>query len=179
LVVVVLADALFRYPDFRAPERALQVLIQVSGRAGRGEIPGKVMIQTYSPEHPVLQVLQGELSIEQFLEGERELREALHYPPFGRLARIRVESTSQEQARADAVRLSEMLSLQIRQKPSVEMLGPSEAFLERAKGIYRWDILLKSTSVGDLHQLVHLTRKAGLSGISSPVLVDIDPSGIG
>ncbi|MBU6376078.1 MAG: primosomal protein N' [Bdellovibrionales bacterium] len=179
LVVVILADALFRYPDFRAPERALQILTQVSGRAGRGDVPGKVMIQTYSPDHPVLQVLQGEISTEVFLEGERELRQALHYPPFGRLARIRVESASRDQAKHEAHQLSELIRARLRQGLTVELLGPSEAFLERAKGIYRWDLLLKSTSIVELHQLVHLARKARVSGNSVAVLVDIDPSGIG
>jgi primosomal protein N' (replication factor Y) len=179
LVVVILADALFRYPDFRAPERALQILTQVAGRAGRGEMPGRVMVQTFSPEHPVIQVLCGESGIDEFLEGERELREALKYPPFARLARIRVESAERADARRDAIRLSEHLSALAREMPSIEILGPSEAFLERAKGITRWDLLIKSTSVRDLHRIVNAARAAARSGMESPVLVDIDPSGVG
>jgi primosomal protein N' (replication factor Y) len=179
LVVVILADALFRYPDFRAPERALQILTQVSGRAGRGEMPGRVMVQTFSPEHPVIQVLRGEAGLEEFLEGERELRQALKYPPFARLARLRVESAENANARRDAIRLSEQLSAIAREMPSIEILGPSEAFLERAKGITRWDLLVKSTSVRDLHRIVAAARAAGRGGIESLILVDIDPSGVG
>ncbi len=179
LVVAILADALFRYPDFRAPERALQILTQVAGRAGRGEMPGRVMVQTFSPEHPVIQVLCGESGIEEFLEGERELREALRYPPFARLARIRVESPERAHARRDALRLSEHLSALVREMPAIEILGPSEAFLERAKGITRWDLLIKSTSVRDLHRIVNAARAASRGGLESHVLVDIDPSGVG
>jgi primosomal protein N' (replication factor Y) len=179
LVVVILADALFRYPDFRAPERALQILTQVAGRAGRGEMPGRVMVQTFTPEHPVIQVLRGETPVEEFLEGERELRQALKYPPFARLARIRVESAEHAHARRDAIRLAEHLSATAREMPSIEILGPSEAFLERAKGITRWDLLVKSTSVRDLHRIVAAARAASRGGIESPILVDIDPSGIG
>ena len=178
LVVVVLADALFRYPDFRAPERALQILTQVSGRAGRGDVPGRVLIQTFSPDHPVIQVLDGREPIEGFLEGERELRQALRYPPFARLARIRIESPTREQARSDAVALAGRFSGLIREMPSIEVLGPSEAFLERAKGITRWDLLVKSTSVRDLHRVVAMAR-AARAGLESAVLVDIDPSGVG
>jgi len=179
LVVVVLADALFRYPDFRAPERALQVLTQVAGRAGRGELPGRVIVQTYSPEHPVIRVLLGEEPVEAFLEGERELRQVLHYPPYARLARLRVESPHREEARSVAEKLSENLTVQASGLPAVEILGPSEAFLERAKGIYRWDLLLKSTSVKSLHQLVLAARAHGRGLQKSRILVYIDPSGIG
>ncbi|MEN9724432.1 MAG: hypothetical protein RJB38_2418 [Pseudomonadota bacterium] len=180
LVVVVLADALFRYPDFRAPERALQILTQVAGRAGRGGTPGRVLIQTYSPDHSVIQVLEGKRAVDDFLEEERALRQALRYPPFGRLARVRVESPDQAEARSVSTQIFEALSKRVSTESlgAVEILGPSEAFLERAKGIYRWDLLLKSTSVRELHRLVggvkQLARQA-----SVPVLVDIDPSGIG
>lgn len=182
LVVVVLADALFRYPDFRAPERALQILTQVSGRAGRGEVPGRVLIQTFSPEHPVMSVLSGQVSVESFLEQERELRQALNYPPFARIARIRVESSRRDEAKERAGRLAAQLTAWIASElgsgGGIEILGPSEAFLERAKGIFRWDLLLKSTSVRSLHRLIHAAKLAS-SRLEFPVLVDVDPGGIG
>ncbi|MCM2279119.1 MAG: primosomal protein N' [Oligoflexia bacterium] len=177
LVVVVLADALFRWPDFRAPERACQVLRQVAGRAGRGERPGRVLVQTYDPDHPVLQVLREALSEETFLEGERELRVALGYPPFGRMARLRFERGSQAEARehagavADAVMAGGLTA-------GVDVLGPSEAFLERAKGIYRWDVLLKGREVQGLQRAIQRAREFCASR-KWHFLVDVDPHGIG
>ena len=187
LVIVVLADALFRWPDFRAPERAYQILKQVAGRAGRGDRPGRVLVQAFDVEHPVLQTLQGKLDERSFLEGERELRQALHYPPFGRMARLRFESPDREAAisRAQGVarelqRLIEVKSLPVAETAiqPVELLGPSEAFLEKAKGIYRWDILLKSREVQPLRQLINRARQV-CAASRTPFVVDVDPYGAG
>lgn len=184
LVVVVLADALFRYPDFRAPERALQILSQVSGRAGRGEIPGRVLIQTFQPDAPVLDVLMGLRTEEAFLAEERELRIALDYPPYGRMARLRIESTDRNEAvlQCEAIaKTLQGLKSRLESEESglrLEFLGPSEAFLERAKGIYRWDLLIKSSSVRALSQSVQTAKQiAGREKWS--LLVDVDPYGLG
>jgi primosomal protein N' (replication factor Y) (superfamily II helicase) len=176
LVVVILADALFRWPDFRAPERALQILKQVAGRAGRGERPGRVLIQTFAPEHPVIQSLQSAPVEEAFLEGERSLRQALTYPPFGRMARLRFESRSREDAQARAVRIAASLQTHVDGK-TIEVLGPSEAFLERAKGIYRWDVLIKSPGIQPLQKALIGARKACVRE-RWPFLVDMDPQGV-
>jgi primosomal protein N' (replication factor Y) len=184
LVVVVLADALFRYPDFRAPERALQILSQVSGRAGRAALPGRVLIQTYQPDAPVLAVLLGERSEDDFLAEELELRQALAYPPFGRMARLRVESTE----RHEAVTRCESIANTLRgvqaaiesEEPGVRLdyLGPSEAFLERAKGIFRWDVLIKSSSVKALSRSISVAKQLAAREKWS-LLVDVDPYGLG
>lgn len=173
LVVVILADALFRWPDFRAPERAFQILKQVSGRAGRGDKPGRVLIQTFDVDHPVLQVVQGTLSEDVFLETERELRQALGYPPFGRMARLRFESAEAHEAKSHSEAVS--LALQgLQSEGRIELLGPSEAFLERAKGIYRWDLLIKSSEIQGLQRAIHVARDLCL-GNRWPYLVDVDP----
>lgn len=184
LVVVVLADALFRYPDFRAPERALQILSQVSGRAGRGEIPGRVLIQTFQPDAPVLDVLMGLQTEENFLAEERELRIALDYPPFGRMARLRVESTERNEAVSQCDAIANLLrtgKTRLETEETnlrLELLGPSEAFLERAKGIYRWDLLIKSSSVRALGQSIHAAKQLAAREKWS-LLVDVDPYGLG
>jgi len=179
LVVVILADALFRWPDFRAPERALQILKQVSGRAGRGDKSGKVLIQTFDRDHVVLETLQGHFPEKTFLENERELRSVLGYPPFGRLARLRFESPSQLEAKQRAEKVAQaILSFSNELKARVDVLGPSEAFLERAKGIYRWDILLKSRTIQDLQRALHGAKNLAHSQ-KWQCLVDVDPYGVG
>lgn len=175
LVVVVLADALFRWPDFRAPERALQILTQVSGRAGRGEHAGKVLIQTFQPAHPVLQVVQGALSEDQFLESERSLRQALGYPPFGRLARLRFEDTVRDEAQNHALAATQALQSQASDQ-KIEVLGPSEAFVEKAKGIFRWDLLIKSPDVRELQRAIFRVREICVPKRWA-CMVDVDPYG--
>lgn len=206
LVVVILADALFRWPDFRAPERAYQILKQVAGRAGRGVRPGRVLIQTFGSTHPVIQTIQGSLDETIFLEGERELRKALGYPPFGRLARLRFESTSQKGAMIAAKNVAQGIRQLSDMGDKIELLGPSEAFLERAKNIYRWDLLIKASEIQHLRKAISFaqhfhksqpahsaptpkstksTKAAGSSGRSANfsksschLLVDVDPYGI-
>ncbi|MDR3605834.1 MAG: primosomal protein N' [Oligoflexia bacterium] len=173
LVVVVLADGLFRWPDFRSSERSLQILKQVSGRAGRAEKPGRVMIQTYAPDHPVLQILDGRLDEDSFLENERELRRALGYPPFGRMARLRFESSERAEAKSRSEAVAKLIG-----SDKVEVLGPSEAFLERAKGIYRWDLLLKTPQIQHLQRAIRLARDLAASE-RWPLWIDVDPYGTG
>lgn len=184
LVVVTLADSLFRWPDYKAPERALQVLSQVSGRAGRRERPGRVLVQTYAPEHPVLAALQGRMSEEDFLAGEREVRNALGYPPFGRLARLRVEHADPKEAQRRAETISRLLLSQVpsRQDLPIEsgvvtILGPSEAFLERAHGLFRWDILIKALQAGKVQSLAWSAKKFS-DEQRWTLLVDVDPAGV-
>jgi primosomal protein N' (replication factor Y) len=194
LVVVVLADALFRWPDFRATERALQILKQVSGRAGRGEKAGKVMIQTFDPEHPVIATVKGDLSEDQLLSEDKEIRKALGYPPYGRMARLRLESPDSKEARSRAQTIAQALTQLFpegggaertpdsvpggAQEGSVQLLGPSEAFLERAKGIYRWDIVIKSREIRPLQRAIFRAKEVS-SRQKWPMMVDVDPYGAG
>jgi primosomal protein N' (replication factor Y) (superfamily II helicase) len=177
LVVVVMADPLFRWPDFKTPERAFQILKQVSGRAGRGDKPGRVLIQTYDSEHPVLKTLLGELPEEEFYSQERELRQALQYPPFGRLARLRFESTVRDEAYQRAMELTKRLEAASSAEAGVEILGPSEAFLKRVKGVFRWDLLIKAREVGSLQRALFAAKEYSLRN-KWPFLADIDPNGV-
>jgi len=178
LVIVVLADALFRWPDFRAPERAWQILTQVAGRAGRGDRPGRVLIQTYQPDHPVLVALKEPEKLGDFLEKERDLRSALGYPPFGRMARLRIEDSHKASAESAARNLAQGLTGSF--EPSeLELLGPSEAFLERVKGLHRWDLVLKARSVTPLQRALGLAKQWSWKNPGTRLIVDVDPQGVG
>jgi primosomal protein N' (replication factor Y) len=173
-VVVISADMLLKWPDFRASERALQTLIQVSGRAGRGTLPGRVYIQGYDLEHPVIRVLTGELDRGDFLNEELAMRELLAYPPFSRLVRFRFESkeeaASREAARGAAEELRRLLPEEFRTR----LLGPSEALLPRANGQYRFDLYFKSPGVELLYRAGQAVR-AWIGEQEVDLIVDVDP----
>ncbi len=133
------------------------------------------MIQTYQPDHPVLSVIRGELPEAVFLEGERELRKDLGYPPFGRLARIRLESGDAGVCRFQAEKISARLS-NFSVAPGFEVLGPSEAFIGKAKGKYRWDLLIKARSIQDLRGALQRARSAEIPA-NCFLSVDVDPYG--
>jgi len=140
LIGVVAADGLLHLPDYRAAERAFQTLTQVAGRAGRGNEPGRVILQTYTPDHPVIQAVQ-QHEYEGFVAAELQQRVALNYPPYGRLILLRlssVEATAVEQtAQAIASYLDNYTT------PGWEILGPAPANILRVANRYRWQILLK------------------------------------
>ncbi|MBW4648020.1 MAG: primosomal protein N' [Kastovskya adunca ATA6-11-RM4] len=139
LVGVVSADGLLNLADYRATERAFQTLTQVAGRAGRGNDPGKVIIQTYSPEHPVIQAVR-QHQYQSFIEAELEQRAALNYPPYGRLILLRLSGLDEVEVMQTAEHLVEVLE---KANFAGEILGPAPASIMRVARRYRWQILLK------------------------------------
>jgi primosomal protein N' (replication factor Y) len=179
LVVVILADELFRWPDFRSTERAFQILTQVAGRAGRSSQPGKVLIQTYSVDHPILKaVIDKKDARTWYLENERDLRRELRYPPFARLARLRIEGKDKSQTAIQARQLADAVQVWAQQEEGVDMLGPNEAAIEKVKDTYRWEILLKGKKIPPLHKVLHRVRCSQGSWTGSTI-IDVDPSGMG
>jgi primosomal protein N' (replication factor Y) len=145
LVGVINADLGLHLPDFRAAERTFQLLTQVAGRAGRGRLPGRVVVQTHAPDHYAIRPVV-EHDYESFYREELAHRQALGYPPFGRLAHAVVSAPVAEEAEAAAEGLAEAL----RESPlcrdgSVEVLGPAPAPIGRLRGRYRFQILLKGS----------------------------------
>lgn len=140
LVGVISADGLLYHSDYRAVERAFQTLTQVAGRAGRGEDTSKVIIQTYSPENPVIQAVKHH-DYHQFIATELPQRKALTYPPYGRLILLRLSGENAEEVQFTAEKIAETCREQL--SSLGEVLGPAPASIMRVARRYRWQILLK------------------------------------
>ncbi|MBE0416522.1 MAG: primosomal protein N' [Coriobacteriia bacterium] len=172
LVGVVSADTTLHLPDVRSGERTFQLLEQVAGRAGRGERLGRVIIQTYWPEHPAITaVAQHDPAL--FYSSEDADRAALMFPPYGRMANIIVTSHSLVDAKARCTEVADALHAVTPQ--GWEVLGPVPAPLSRVKDRYRWHVIVKAppdTPVPDLVRrgLENIKRSRGVT-----VAVDIDP----
>ena len=175
LVGVVLADAGLNFPDFRSAERTFQLLAQVAGRAGRGEKPGRVIVQTLQPEHYSLQAAATH-DFDAFAAAELAARRELGYPPFSRLILLRVEGPDDAATRAlaaDAAR-----ALRQRADGRCGVLGPAPAAIERLRQRYRHHILVRGASGAVLRQVVGETLpdlRAAARPKDIRVIVDVDP----
>lgn len=173
LVGVVGADHALGMPDFRAAERVFQLLTQVSGRAGRGELPGKVLVQTYHPDHYVVKFAQKHDYVG-FVGKETQFRRSLHYPPFAVLANVLIQSEKMEEAAGWAEELGRWFA---RAKPAgVKVLGPATAPISRLKRIYRFHFILKAErrrALGEaLKAMLAFAEEAGVP--RRGVVVDVD-----
>lgn len=176
LVGMVLADIGFNLPDFRAAERSFQLLMQMGGRAGRHkDAPGEVVIQTYNPTHSSIQFAQNH-DYRGFAEQEMNLRRELLYPPYGRLAAIRLQSTearTAQRAADDLKRRAEGMQQRHENLNVIDILGPAEAPLAKLRGNYRYHLLLKSKNHSLIAPLCQRLSKSDYSGVK--ITVDIDP----
>ncbi len=174
LVGVVSADGTLSLPDFRAAERTFQLLTQVAGRAGRGALPGTVLVQTYYPDHYAIRA-GAEQSFEKFYEQELHFRRLLHYPPFTALANVLVRDPRLERAVQWTRVLQEFLTRQ--RVEGVRVLGPAPAPIARLRKDYRFQFLLKSPERRALQELLrgavaHAREKEIPPGA---LIVDVDP----
>jgi primosomal protein N' (replication factor Y) len=135
------ADYALGLPDFRAAERVFQLLTQVSGRAGRGNLPGQVLVQTYHPEHYAIQCAAHH-DFQGFVRRELQYRKWMHYPPYCLLANILIYSPQLEEAAGWAAKLGKWLASG--HTAGVRVLGPATAPVSRIKRIYRFHLLLKA-----------------------------------
>ncbi len=169
LVGVLNADAALGMPDFRAAERAFHLLVQVAGRAGRGERPGRVLIQTRQPEHRALQ-LAVRHDVDGFIEAELVDRRELGYPPYTHLALVRVDAVVEAEAAREAARLAELA----RAVGGAEVLGPAPAPLARLRGRFRYRFLLRAKLRQQLRPaLLACARQLTPGGVR--VSWDVDP----
>ncbi len=174
-VGVLLADQGLKFPDFRAAERTFQLLTQVAGRAGRGERPGRVLIQTFDPSHYSLRHAKHH-DFDSFVDDELARRRERGYPPFLYLALIRVSATDAGAASTAAERAARTL-LDADTPGALSVLGPSPAPLERIKGRVRWHVLVRSPSRTALHEALRVLRDdlAQHRGGTTNVVIDVDP----
>ncbi|MGA9821569.1 MAG: primosomal protein N', partial [Desulfobaccales bacterium] len=183
LVGVVAADLSLFFPEYHAGEHTFQLLSQVAGRAGRGETPGKVLVQTFHPEHYLFQMVQSQDWIG-FYEREIEMRRRLGYPPFTRLALARLDGPVEAAVAREARRLTAALKREVERdgelRSRVQVLGPAPAGLARLQGRYRWQLLLKSygrpalaTALGHLRRLFSPLPRTRLN-----LTLDIDPNNL-
>jgi primosomal protein N' (replication factor Y) len=171
LVGIMAADGLLYHSDYRASERAFQTLTQVAGRAGRGEREGKVIIQTYTPEHPVIRAVQTH-DYEGFVETELMQRESLNYPPYGSLVLIRFSGLDGEAVHKSAENVAEECVNNL--GSDWDILGPAPATIMRVANRYRWQILLKlSGEKADIGRLFLPLKSLVLPKVS--MAIDVDP----
>ncbi len=175
LVGVLAIDASLSLPDFHTAERTFQLLTQVSGRAGRGELPGKVLIQTYCPQHYVLQHAETQDYLH-FYEKESKFRKNLNYPPFVALASLLFHHENFDYAYEQSQILRECLQ-NSNAKHESRILGPAPAPISRLKGEYRLQIIVKSANRNKLRELLDfsLHEAQGKSFDLRCVNIEIDP----
>lgn len=177
LVCVVMADTSLALPDFRASERTFHLLTQVAGRAGRGQEPGRVLVQTYNPDsEPVRRVIAHDF--EGFALQELERRRALAWPPYTRMAAIRLEGEHPERTALVARQLGDLLARHLPPASAgVRLLGPAPAPIARIRGRTRWQLLLKAPSHAALSPLLsRLEAKLAELPSSVRVVIDVDPA---
>jgi len=173
LVGVVSADVGIGMPDFRAAERTFQILTQVAGRAGRGDLPGMVYMQTINPDHYAIR-FAAQQDYNGFFEKELQFRRFMKYPPFAAMANLLVRAAKQE----DALRMSTELGHHITPAPeNMKIMGPAEAPVPRLKAEFRYQILIKSGSRKDLNALLRRSIEFARAQKwnATALVIDVDP----
>jgi primosomal protein N' (replication factor Y) len=173
MVGVIAADASLNFPDFRAAERTFQLLTQVAGRAGRGERPGRVLVQAYETEHYAIQTARTH-DYAAFVEQEMQAREELRYPPFTYLAQVRFEGEVESQCLQTAeAQMGLWRARLVDAGLPVSLLGPAIAPLARLRGLWRVHALLKADTRQALRQAVRLLPPRPASTLRR--ILDVDP----
>jgi primosomal protein N' (replication factor Y) (superfamily II helicase) len=174
LIGVISADTALNMPDFRAAERTFQLITQVAGRGGRGDTPGKVIIQTFNPQHYALKHAQNH-DYKSFYTEEIDFRKALQYPPFGRIINLRLSSIKKDALIEQAHLLGKLAKkLSARHGNATEIIGPAESPLAKIRGRFRYQMLIKGQDINVLHQiaqeLIHNHKNNQVK-----IMADVDP----
>jgi len=164
LAAVVAADVTLNLPDYRASERTFQLLAQVAGRAGRGPMPGRVIIQAYAPGHHAVRAAAS-LDVDGFADDELLRRRLLGYPPFGVLARLLIGDPDRARAEARGHDAAAAVAA-----PGVEVMGPLPAYVARRAGRYRFQVVIRAADAE--------TRAVALERVPSGIAIDVDPESL-
>lgn len=178
LVGIIHADLSLHMPDFRAGERTFQLLTQVSGRAGRGDVEGEVFVQAFTPFHPAIQYAKRH-DFQGFYEQETEFREQLKYPPFSRIALLTLKGRNEEKVDFTASHLMREIEQLFKGWKDLVLAGPAPAPLAKAESFYRYQLMIRCRQMTALSQKL----SAFLAGREWPdeitVTVDVDPVNMG
>ncbi len=187
LVGIIFADLALHQPDFRAGERTFQLLTQVAGRAGRGDIEGEVVVQAFTPFHPAIQFARRH-DFNGFYDQEMEFRAQLKYPPFSRVALLTLKGRNEDKVKFSAEHLKRELEAKVQSPMSkgspvapldLVMSGPAPAPLLRAETFYRYQIMLRTQRMSMLsRELADIVQKLALPE-DVTLSVDIDPVDLG
>jgi primosomal protein N' (replication factor Y) len=176
LVGVINADAALSIPDFRAGERAFQLLVQVAGRAGRGDVPGRVIVQTWNPEHPAV-ALAVRHDVDSFLERELVDRRELGYPPLTRCALVRVDAVEESEARQACTHLAQVARrCEETRAGDVLVQGPAPSPIARVRNRWRFRVMLRALARPPLRAVLAAIDQARgelTRGVRSSI--DVDP----
>ena len=172
LVGVVNADSALALPDFRAAERTFQLVSQVAGRAGRGQRPGLVIVQTGDPGLGAIRHA-AEHDYRAFADEEMRCRRDAHLPPFARMARVVCRDTDAQRAHDAATSIGE--SLRAAAPPRVEIIGPAPCAIGRIAGQFRIEVQVSAPDAGTLRDTLNTLRSAGLLKSDAKTAVDVDP----
>ena len=164
------ADSYLGFPDFRAVERTYSLLTQLAGRAGRGSKPGRVVIQTHHPEHYAIRAAL-ENDDARFVEQEMRFRRTFHYPPYSRVILLLVRHRDRRKAEQGVEEICQRLERHPLAR-GVRVTGPAPAPLERLRGRFRFQILLRGSSGAQIRKLV---QESGVLEATCDLSVDVDP----
>jgi len=179
LVGILLADSTLNQPDFRAAERLFQIVTQVAGRAGRHDLPGEVVLQTFRPTHYAVTSALAQ-DPEAFFQHERVYREEASYPPFHRVVLLKLSGTQSPRVEQASEKLAEDLVVLFGRHSEVRVLGPAKASMEKLRGKYRWQVMLRTSKFEGMRRVLEEKLPYFEAQLPAGVTlhVDVDPIGV-
>jgi len=174
LVGIIYADLSLHIPDFRAGERTFQLLTQVAGRAGRGDVEGEVIVQAFTPFHPAIQYARRHDFVG-FYDQEIEFREQLKYPPISRVALLTLKGRNEEKVQFSAAHLRKQVEGMTAEIKDLLLAGPAPAPLARAESNYRYQLMLRTNRMSRASELLAKLNESLTLPEGVTLAIDIDP----